>query len=509
MIANSGENNDVPPTTAAGSAPLTAFYKRRLRTWLKVGLGVFVVVLLFLLLFLPQTYTARLSLAFVQPSAGAGGILSLVAPNGGSPSSKYIGIVKSRTFAEDVVRQMRIQELLGEEKFRDTVDILQSGLLVVDNPRDGLFYISVSLPGPSYLAPGGAEKREKMRQTVADSANLYTRKLRSYLATHDTDNDSVLMKGAGVQVKQARADYDEAVGRLIAFVRTQGEKVSPEALAGGARGGGSGAFAASNAEELQALYIARATLEAELQAAKTAMSSAEQLQGEQMRRLENLPSEDPLLMQARAAVNEARTRLENDRVLLGPEHPRVQADKERLEIAERILREQSQSVKQGYSTPKLDARVKLDSMEAKYASLNRQIQGAESKVTTGTQAMAEFDRLRNEVLLRLEILKAAASQTAVLSLQAVSAQDRFREVDVAIPPEKATPKLSMQIAISLVVTAAGMLLWIVTERNRFLLAHQAVHAVVASGNGAEKLPEAAENGADVTVKATERKRKDN
>ncbi len=307
---------------------------------------------------------------------------------------------------------------------------------------------------------------------MARATNLYADRLRNYLTTSDMDSDAILLQAAGRQIRQARQAYDAATERLMDFARLRGAPIGssltlPE-RAGSASGSGSYTRSASGSDtdgnldaglrELQTLYAQRATLESEIASTEAALDMGARLQENQLSNVGALPSEDPLLTAARAAVNAARTRLDNLQIQYGPAHPRVIAERERLRLAEAKLQEQIQTVRKGYTTDRVEAQVRLDALKTKYATVKRQIAEAEQKTQKGREYSTEFERLRNEVTLRLEVLKAAASQAATLSMQVVSAQNRMRVVDSALPPKSGSPgmlKLGLMCGFLTLALLAG------------------------------------------------------
>ena len=70
-------------------------------------------------------------------------------------------------------------------------------------------------------------------------------------------------------------------------------------------------------------------------------------------------------------------------------------------------------------------------MQAKLASVAENIAKAEHDLQLNRELMTDFEIRRNEVTLRLEILKTTASQSAILGIQTVSAQNRMTIVDSA------------------------------------------------------------------------------
>jgi len=334
------------------------------------------------------------------------------------------------------------------------VEALQDGLLVLDNPRDGLLYVSVTLDGPPRLAPHAERDRRRIKQSAAEAANLYGDLLRDYLAHSDMDSDAILLQGAESRIHLARQQYDRAVARLVDYVHSHGSMVGLVALGASTAMPPEAANAADSARELQSLYTIRATLEQDMASLDTSQRMSERMRASQLAQVEALPSEDPLLTQARADVNAMRAALENERVVRGPQHPSVLTDRERLRLAEARLQQQIGSVRHGVTSQQIDVQARRSALRARYVTVARQIAAVEQQSRQGLEASTDLEQCRNEVLLQLEALKATTSQAAMLSMQVVSAQNRVKVVDVAQPARIGSPGAGKLAFLCLLLTTA-------------------------------------------------------
>src|SRR5262249_52366043 len=159
-----------------------------------------------------------------------------------------------------------------------------------------LVYISLSLKATPYLSLSGGRETEKVRETAARAANLYSQLLQDYVSNADMDSDAILLQGAGTQIRKAREDYDHAVASLADFVRRRGHNVSaamsslpaspsltsPGTTGSGVTGGGTETPAETTAKELETLYAARAGLESEIQASEAALRTGDRLRADQL-----------------------------------------------------------------------------------------------------------------------------------------------------------------------------------------------------------------------------------
>ncbi len=417
-------------------ALVVAIARRRARLWGVLGplvLGAFVLAGL---LAVPQRYEATVSLALQQPTGGAAALLGGLGGNllGGSANGgpkMYLGVLKSRAFAEDAARAGNVVGLYDLTDSRDAADLVQDSLAVEDR-KDGLLYLHISLSGPARLAPGAARKRRaQVKNAAARIANRYPEMLRAYLEKSDVDRDAVLLRTSAGKVERARQDYDDAVTALTTFVR---------------KGGGA---AGAGADTLQTLYLSRGQMEADIRAGEAAQAATKNLVGaSDPAALASLPGEDPLLSEARQAVRAAQTELDRLRVDLADTHPDVVQARARLHLASQQLARQAGALRSGQTT----SGVNLAALRARRALVVRQIGAAESALHAAVSQSADRDVLRDRVGLQLETLKELSAQAAVLGLQSVSGKNRLSVVDAAQTPRFGRPGLLFFAAAGLLST---------------------------------------------------------
>ncbi len=438
---------------------LKACVRRRRARYVVLGIASLLLSLAGSLCFAPRSVTARMSISVAQPAEGIGMLASMTGM-GASPTGKYVGALKSRQFAEAVEARAQIQKLYRIPLRDDAIERVQDGLSVNDSVRDGLIYIDLTLPAPPLLAPGGRAAGERCRQRVALAANTYGELLRDFVTTGDFDRDSLLLRSADDRVKDARAGYDRDVESLASFVVSSrlpgGRKISVEESAG----------AEAMGKALETLLSTRAVLQGDLQAALAGVATASRLRQAQLANLSHLPGDDPLLPQARAAVAAARGEAAALRLQYGPDHPRVLLAQDRLHVAEAELARQAASVRAGTGSDSLDAQAKIASLQAQFTTLERQIAQVEAGAIVGREFQTEFDRRKNEVMLRLEVLKAAASQAATLSVQLVAGSKRLTVIDRALPPRHATPGGLVFVLFSMLVSTTMLALQALVDYAR-------------------------------------------
>lgn len=434
-----------------------------------IGVISFFSTLILCAILIPQSFTSQISLSFPQspqPSA-----LSLLAGTGAGSGSRYVGVLRSRRFAEQVASAARVGEACGIHTHDDAVEAVVKGVSVNDNAKDSLIYLSVSLPGPPRLAVGASERRERIKKAVSVAANAYAGVLRTYLQTSDTDREAILLRAATDQLSHAHDDYQQAVRRLGDLVvrapkqmvaTGSAEELSSNSGVEGRQAPTTRTSVTSGAmQELQSHQLEQGRLVAEIQAERTTQSAGQGLRQGQLQSLESLPGEDPLLATARAEVYSSRTTYGNLTVQFGPDYPDVIRAREQLRRAEANLHRQVGALRRSQTSEDVGHQVRLRALLARLAVVNGQVAVAQKKAFAGLVYSQRFQQRSNDVALRLEVLKATASQAALMSLQSVSLKNRMAVVDAARPAKSGSPGLALFSFISIFVAAAALSLYLI------------------------------------------------
>ncbi len=144
------------------------------------------------------------------------GLLSM-----GSLQRKYIGVLKSRSFAEQAEKVAHLKDLYGLKRSSEVIDKYTKCVKFDDNATDGLIYINVSLDAPPIFIWNATDRRERVRQTAVIVARSYYKSLIDYLVNVDSDKELVLLRASDVEVKRARTNFDASVNRLAKFVKSK------------------------------------------------------------------------------------------------------------------------------------------------------------------------------------------------------------------------------------------------------------------------------------------------
>lgn len=407
-------------------------FRRNLKWWIPLFLIVYLISLAVGLFWFPLTYTATVSISMQQPNQVP---TSLAALAGNPAARKYIGVLRSRRFTEEVDAKVGFRELLGlppgEKSQAEAIDRVIKDLKVEDNTSDGLIYVTVSLPGPSRFGPDQQGRRQKIKQAVSDASNGYAASLQKYLRENDTDKELTLLRSADVELKKAQLAYQNAINRLANFVKTMRTPVFSASTSGGTAGNTDrGSDANSAASQLVSLYLRRGQLELQIKSLEVSILETKKLLKESGGSIAKIPTEDPLLFSARREVLAASEELKNLLISYNDAMPEVRQARERLRIADERLATQVKAILDG----KTSDLVKQQALLTEFGTVKKQIADTESGFFRSRVAGTEMEKLRNDVTLKLEVLKTVMTRYAEMKLQTVSAQNRMLVVDPARPP---------------------------------------------------------------------------
>ncbi len=435
------QRNELVPfqETAFDWSLLGSILRQRARLLIITTLALWVGLTLLCLLFVPRSFSATASVA-LQQSPSPGGALGAIAGLSGSSTKTYAGVIRSRRFALAAARATHIQALYNLPKEDDAAALVQNGVTMEDK-QDGLIYLTVNLPAPPKFALGKITDVRKIQEAAPAVAVAYVKLLAHYLDTTNTNRDAALIREAQKQVAKARTSYDRSIQDLDRVVQGSPSSAalsapsmssSQTSLNSGAANGTGGAGAMN---QLSALYAAKARLETEIAAGNALRQGTAALASGSTQSLTALPGEDPLLQDARRQVTQATTQLQSLRITLSDDNPDVVAARRRLQIAQAQLRSESKALEQGRTSDS----IRQQSLEAQYLTVLRQIAAAERSNVTGRSTTLEIEKQSNEVMLRLEVLKATATQSAALAIQRGAGNNLMDIIDMPQTPKSGKP----------------------------------------------------------------------
>ena len=434
---------------------LTRVLRQQLRAWILKGLLLFALLLLLALCLVPRTYTANVSLAVQQPSGGSGALAALT--GWGGTGKRYLGVLKSRSAAEQVERHVHLKQLYRLPTEADAVTLLMKSVKPEDNAVDGLLYIAVALPGQPKLALKHTPADSSVKETTAQAANTYALVLKEYYRTSDNDQGSALLRGADSETRRARADYEAAFEKAVNFNRGL-KRIDPRSAPAS---GQSGTDTGGAGDALIPLYAALGQVQADLRADQAARQTRDALTGLQIQNLSSVPADDSLLTTARTQVTDDQSVYETAIRLYGSENPAVIRAQTRLEVDKKQLARQIQGVKRRLTTPNLRSDEQIQSLYAKQSALIGQIAQAGRRLGVKRELSGEFARLQTEVTIRLAVLSTTMTEAAKVRLENASAMSRMSIIDTAIPPKSGSPGLVPLSAGCLALVIAAFLISVV------------------------------------------------
>ena len=462
---NNNEEPTVPFAESTGSKEqifdvplLMSIARRRMRSWTVFGLAVLLISLIYALFMYPQNYASTVSISMQKPDTAASPLAALT--GGSSGAKKYLGILRSRSFAEKVDRVVHFRQLMGlpdtPRDQDDAIDKVQKELKLEDNPIDGLLYITVNLAGPAPLAPDtGGKRRAQFREAVATAANEYRKVLQDYLIHTDTDKEISLLRAADVQEHKAQVSYAASIDQLGNFISHSKVRAVPSSAPSAA----GAAETISAGAQLSSLYLRKAELEARMKSTEVMNNGVKSLLQDKQSNIAALPEEDPLLLNARKQVNEAAQSLQTLQITYGPSMQSVKRAQEKLQLAESRLHQEVETILNGKTTEQL----KRQALQAEHDTIDHQISLAESNFQHNRNMTVEMEKLRNNVSLKLKTLETILTRYAELKLQTVSAQNRMVVIDEARPPRSGKPGVLLLSGICLLFPFLLVGTWWVVE----------------------------------------------
>ena len=426
-----------------------AILRRRWRFWAVIGPFIFAALSYYALCIKQQPVAAVTSVSIEQPAA-IGSALSLL--TGGAPgSTRYTGVLESRRLAEEVEKDVRLKEILHLPKQTVISRLMSKWLEVKDDSEKGLVLITVSLDGPPLLARSGVREREKLDAAAASAANAYALSLSRYYITTDNDRDSVLRRAAREELQRAQREYRRSVEMLQDFSRSL-LRVDPKERPD---------FTAAPGDALPDLYAALAQVDTQIRSSESQNETSDRLVDSQLENLPALPTEDPLLKDARQAVTTASSDLKDLEIQFGDNHPRVVDARDRLRIAQQRLQQETVGVRAHLTTSAVQASVDLAGLTAKREGVQKQLDEALGKLPKRQVMQFRMETLKDLVDLRKQALQTVSQEELKLRMQTAPEQSRVVVVDKAIPAPP-IPSQETQRALLVSVALQGLKMLAVT-----------------------------------------------
>lgn len=180
---------------------------------------------------MPQTFTSMVTILPPQSDDRGSGLAELLSGQsqlfdmsatlgfGGRPSDVFVDILKSRTVAESLIRDQKLESFFGlapGASIGPALELLQNAT-TIESAKDGLVTVSVSLETPYFSSRAEVDRTKRI---AADIAN-------GYAAALDQENRRKMVsraKNSRIYIEQqlasTRRDLDTAYARLVSFQRS-------------------------------------------------------------------------------------------------------------------------------------------------------------------------------------------------------------------------------------------------------------------------------------------------
>jgi uncharacterized protein involved in exopolysaccharide biosynthesis len=366
----------------------------------------------------------------------------------------YIGILKSRRIAQQVVERFHLCEYYEAEDVQEAVEKLQKDTQI-EVTKEGFLRVITTLKGTPRLGrllevfqgKLAQERDRPVREQVAAMANFYITAMQEYIHETQLDTAQAQRKFLEKQVEKARRDQELAYLRLQRFQEKKGH--------------------VSLSDELRAALDTYGKLRSE---SFLAQSKVEELQTQieevrsrlrrQMQDPAQLPAHAPLLADLRRKLNdlqyEYRTKAED----MAPAHPEMQRLRVQIQQTQQDLATETakvlQAIEQGTAPELQDLEVQKSAAEAQVAALKTQLQRFEEQWERVPEDQKDLAQLTLETEVQSKLYSFLMTQLKQAEIAESQEGEPFHVLDVAIPPLKPS---SPHLLINLL--AGGLVGWVV------------------------------------------------
>jgi len=439
---------------------------RRWRMIAIVTLAVMVAAVLASLFLVPRVYVAEVSLRTPNPTTTLSRLseyMPVTLVSGlQSPSSteEYIPIAQSYTLAERVIRRVKQQGFLQDEKVHEAAEKLRK--LMSANLRRGVLYIRIRARGTARgfsLAPMDLDESGRAigadveaRELAAALANAYAVELQNYLEQESLTTQKRTLEFIRNERKRARARLDEALKARQAFQEKHGTVALDRQTA--ALVDVMGQFE----RDEQAARAALADASASLKRARERQASIGKVEGL------GLPATTDLLKRLYGERVEKQTELALKSQEMTSAHPEVQQLRAEIEQLDRRIEEEKARIRLAANKELDPDLVKLAVEEAGARARADSIRAAVAKLRARLQLVPGWARKLAELELDVQTKQAMYE---VLTKEETRAEiEEHREgtwvqvLDAALPPTRpASPRLKLILALAFIVGLMFSVTW--------------------------------------------------
>jgi len=445
---------------------------RRWRTIAIVTLAVMVAALLASLLLVPRVYVAEVSLRTPNQTTTLSRLSQYMPATllSGlqSPSSteEYVPIAQSYTLAERVIKRVKQQGFLQDQKVYEAADKLRK--LVRAKLNRGVLYIRTQAKGTVRgfsLAPMDLDESGRAigadveaRELAAALANTYAAELQDYLEQKSLTTQKRTLEFIRNERKRARARLDEALKARQAFQEKHGTVALDR--------------------QTSALVDAMGQLERDEQTARAALADASASLKQAQERQASigaikglaLPASTNLLKKLYDERVEKQTELALKSQEMTNAHPEVQQLRAEMEQLDRRIEEEKARILLAANKELDPELVKLAVEEAGARARANSLQAAVARLRARLRPVPGWARELAELELDVQTKQAMYEVLTKEETQAEIEEHRegtwVQVLDAALPPTKpAAPRLKLILALAFIVGLMFSVTWVLVAES--------------------------------------------
>ncbi|HPO82059.1 MAG TPA: GumC family protein [bacterium] len=373
----------------------------------------------------PKTYSAKAVIILPSEKGGLSTQLLLqslpvvgdITGLTGGIVANYTAILKSRSAAEYVVKNLNLGEKYKADNLQRATDILQKSVKVSDT-KENTIEISAEAKDPELAADIANTYISALKDITSKLILSSAQREKSFLEERLEETEKLLREAEtnlkAFQDRHKMVSIDEETKVLVENIANlQAQKESTEIELNTLN---------TQTNNLQSLLTSQAELLGKDPLTVTAISS------------------DPKIQVWREKLIEDEVALATLLQDYGDLHPKVVEIKQEIAEINRVMREEIERLSKALdtlSTSELfDLNVKKISLEAKLQGLDRLIQEYDAKLSKLPELSLEFSRLLRDLKLQEAIYTTLATQYEQAKISEARETIEIQVLDYAVPPEK-------------------------------------------------------------------------
>ncbi|HRU33119.1 MAG TPA: GumC family protein, partial [bacterium] len=373
----------------------------------------------------PKTYSAKAVIILPSEKGGLSTQLLLqslpvvgdITGLTGGIVANYTAILKSRSAAEYVVKNLNLGEKYKADNLQRATDILQKSVKISDT-KENTIEISAEAKDPELAADIANTYISALRDITSKLILSSAQREKSFLEERLEETEKLLREAEtnlkAFQDRHKMVSIDEETKVLVENIANlQAQKESTE--------------------------IELNTLNTQTNNLQSLLTSQAELLGKDPLTVTSISS-DPKIQVWREKLIEDEVALATLLQDYGDLHPKVVEIKQEIAEINRVMREEIERLSKALdtlSTSELfDLNVKKISLEAKLQGLDRLIQEYDARLSKLPELSLEFSRLLRDLKLQEAIYTTLATQYEQAKISEARETIEIQVLDYAVPPEK-------------------------------------------------------------------------